>query len=303
MTHVVVDPRRSTTFEEFCTWHGPAVALDGYVAGAPRISGDHATMDHHGDVRRAELPATCEQVLAAIWGTHPVVSPAVGTVRDGLDVYVNDCDPDVAFSVFALEHPEAVEAASVVDLYRLEGRIDTHGGMCADVDPAALDALCWITEPWAERYAELALLGRSEMTEIIEEIGARLEAFAAGHHHTRNAAVAATYERVGGRDDIWVIRETHPLGRCSAAAAGARIIIIERPGAEAGTRTISVCGTNSIDLRGTWDTLNRSEGIDAGAVDRWGGGDTIGGSPRAAGTRLADTEILDALEAHHPPQR
>lgn len=296
MPHVVVDPRRTVSFEEFCTWYGPAVALDGYVEGEPRTAAQHATFDHHGDVRRVELPATCEQVLAAIHRTHPVIAPQRGEVRDGLDIYVNDCDPDVAFSVWALEHPDAVEADDVVALYRLEGRIDTHGGMCADVDPAALDALCWVTEPWAERFTEIPLLGRSEMTEIIDAIGERLGAFAAGHAGATSRA-AASFELVREHAGIWVIRETHPLGRCVAAAAGARLVVVERAGPTRGTRTISVCGRPGVDLRTSWDRLNSLEGLDGEGNDRWGGCDTIGGSPRASGTRLDDDTLLNALRA------
>jgi hypothetical protein len=44
------------------------------------------------------------------------------------------------------------------------------------------------------------------------------------------------------------------------------------------------------------EQLNQAEGL-GGALDRWGGGDTIGGSPRVKGSALAPAEVEKLINA------
>lgn len=296
MAQLMVAPRVSMSFDEFCSVDGPAVALDGFVVGPPQHRGVHASFDHHGDVARRSLPATCEQVFAAIRECHPVVAPTRGQVRSGLGMFVNDCDPDVAFSVWMLQHPDRCATRGVAELCRLEGELDTCGGMVASADLMAMASLMWVVEPWSSRFAEVPLMGASEMGEVIAEIGERLDRFAAGAMGDPTGSVTGSFDLVDRFDDVWVIREHNPLGRAAAAAAGASTVVSVRAHATADARVVSVCTNDvSLDLHSCWDELNRLEGCSA--ADRWGGCDLVGGSPRTAGTVLGDAEIVAAIRA------
>jgi hypothetical protein len=225
------------------------------------------------------------------------VSPTAGTVNADLRVCVNDCDPDVAFSVWMLQHPERTASTAVRELTALEGELDAHGGMARHIDLVTLAELCWVVEPWAAQYRDLALLGASEMADTIAAIGERLDAYAAGTTGDTSAAMAATFTTIARHDRTWVISEDHPLGRCAAAAAGATTIISVRTGPQQGTRAISICTADgAVDLNDVWRTLNDLEGC--APDDTWGGSDLVGGSPRDRGTTLDDATIVAAVAAN-----
>ncbi len=114
-----------------------SIALDGAVRG-PRIdtANERYSFDHHdGCIRHATL-ATCEQVFDAL---------RVGLCPRGFTIYVNDWDGDTVLSLWLLCNWS--EAWTMEHAVRRVGRLDALGPACGLSVPAGLLAA------WGELYA------------------------------------------------------------------------------------------------------------------------------------------------------
>lgn len=96
-----------------------ALALDGIVQGP--VMGDERdcwSFDHHAGCARLITEATCQQVFAAL---------CLGLDTEGRQVYVNDIDGDTLVSLWLLANTSRVTEGKVRDMVRAIGVIDAHG--------------------------------------------------------------------------------------------------------------------------------------------------------------------------------
>lgn len=288
VVELVVHPRVTVSFDEFCASCDAGVALDGYVAG-PTVWDDvgHYNFNHHEGTDRFTTRATCEQVALGLRVCDELWAPDLG-------VHVNDDDPDVALSVWLLEHPELVDDDVVRVLCSLQGAIDSLAGCCSVPRVDDLERLAWVIDPWVEARSNLTR-SAGQIASVIGAVGDRISAHVVGCGDRLPVEHSLVVRE--RRGDVWAISETHPLSRALLVAGGAAVFVSVRE--LDGRRDVSVGRTSpfvSCDLDGVWDALNRVE--DCVAFDRWGGGDMVGGSPRGSGTRLEVAEILDVVAAH-----
>lgn len=93
------------TWDEFVRRCPPfSIALDGYVNSKPLFDpkGPHLNLDHHTGVDRLTTRATCGQTLVVIrQGLFNAFKDNKGAKAN---VFVNDCDQDVALSFFLLKY-------------------------------------------------------------------------------------------------------------------------------------------------------------------------------------------------------
>lgn len=96
-----------------------AVALDGAVQ-SPVLGDDRDrwSFDHHSGCSRLVTAATCEQVQRAL---------LLGFDSTGRDIYVNDLDADTLLSLWLLVTPAVAGNESTTLLIRAVGTIDAHG--------------------------------------------------------------------------------------------------------------------------------------------------------------------------------
>ena len=97
-----------------------SIALDGAVQG-PQM--DPATLrwsfDHHGGCIRLVTASTCEQVRTALMlGLY---------VDSDTKVYVNDIDADTVLAVWALKNRNRLSEPVVKQLFEMVGAVDAHG--------------------------------------------------------------------------------------------------------------------------------------------------------------------------------
>lgn len=96
-----------------------SIALDGYVQGpAIDLEGQRFSFDHHANCLRLVTRATCQQVMDAI---------LLGLEPAGFNVYVNDVDGDTVLSVWLLQNPDKVRIPEVREMVEAVGMIDAHG--------------------------------------------------------------------------------------------------------------------------------------------------------------------------------
>lgn len=274
-----------------------SIALDGYVVGPPQFSptGPHASFNHHEGVSRLETRATCAQVLMA--------------VRQGLfrcfrednaphaTVYVNDCDEDVCTAWFLLKHGWLSDHAVNPLLNRLvaiEDLLDaTAGAYPFPADLPALRELAWVFAPYrrVRLSGELDRKDAATFRGVVEDVEGRILKHLMGKGD--EIPLDTTYERLGGGSGWAVIREVGAQAKTGVLSDGihAYVAVRQRPD---GRWTYTV-GRMSLfidyfQVPAILDALNVAEGTTKNP-DRWGGGDTIGGSPRVSGSKLTPDEV------------
>jgi hypothetical protein len=99
-----------------------SIALDGYVQG-PQIDPANRkfSFDHHGGCLRLVTKATCQQVREAL------ILGLADAIDGGTGVYVNDVDADTVLSVWLLLNPKRATEQKVVELVDAVGLVDAHG--------------------------------------------------------------------------------------------------------------------------------------------------------------------------------
>jgi hypothetical protein len=96
-----------------------SIALDGSVMG-PQIDNTRKvySFDHHGNCVRHASSATCVQVLDAI---------LLGLQPEGFNIFINDIDEDTVIAASLLVYPELAQAEKAQKFIRYAGLLDAHG--------------------------------------------------------------------------------------------------------------------------------------------------------------------------------
>lgn len=270
-----------------------SIALDGYVSGPPQYdpTGPWANLNHHEGVDRLATRATCAQALLGL--------------RMGLfapdHVFVDDCDEDVCLSTFVLANAHLCKATINPAVNRLVSLVDmldsTAGSYPFPGDLPALGDLAWIMDPYRRLRSSGALDRKleSDYRGVIEDVGGRIM-----KHLTGNGGHIppdTRFERVGGGKDWLLAREIGAQAKSAIVGEGYGVYVTfrERP---AGGYTYVVGKTpyTPFDLAMVFRRLNETEGT-VGSDDQWGGGNTIGGSPRVRGSHLEPTTVGEIVEA------
>lgn len=301
MVRLHVDPNTPPlTWEDFCLQKGPyAVALDGYVAGGPRFDaqGPCVNFNHHEGVDRLATRATCGQVHMAILqglfrcfqqGGHP-----------HLDIWVNDPDQDVCTSVFLLANAhlsEVVMAPMLNRLVAMEDALDATAG--AYPFPKALPTLrqlAWVFEPYT-RFRILGGVDRriaSEFEGVITDVGARIMMHITG---SGNECSLDLNYKIVGREPGWsLVTDEGQQGRTGMFSDGITAFVSFRPRPSGDAYTYTVARISPFIPFPVPDILRALSEREGCGGDCWGGGDTIGGSPRVSGSRLQPQEVVEIV--------
>lgn len=287
-------------WEEFCKAKAPfSIALDGYVKTGPRFdeTGPWANFNHHEEVDRLATRATCAQVLMAIrQGLFETF-----TFRGMPDayVYVNDCDEDVCTSWFLLRNSHLVRGAMNPLVNRLVGVEElmdtTAGGYPLPSETPVLQELAWVFEP----YRRFRVSGEIDERDpfafrmIIESVGGRIMEYIAGRGEKRE--LDTRYEKIGGGKNWSMIREIGTNAKTGMFADGikAYVCVRELPNGKWAYTVGRVSQFIRFDVLKVLAALSEEE---RGEVP-WGGGNTIGGSPRSLGSRLSPEEVTRIVNA------
>jgi hypothetical protein len=290
------------------------IALDGAVQG-PRVDPENRrfSFDHHTDCLRLVTSATCVQVREAlILGLE---------IDDRTGVYINDIDGDTVLSYWLLAHPERATDPRVETLVAQIGRTDGHGPV---IESHPIHDELTPLKPWMEGYVPQSLDMLVDMLTILDR-------WWAGEWV---APVVKNDVPVVGWG--WAPRKgwTHveTLGRDSddfgpVYRAGFVMGFLHSPAASDTTRYIVAKGSDLVagnlgpgsakrPMTGPEDALESILGAlalaefaknpDQSWAATWGGGSSIGGSPRnavpegEAGSVLTSDEVLAVFKRFRP---
>lgn len=288
------------SWEDFVREKGPfSIAIDGYVAEGPRLDPriPAANFDHHKGVARLETRATCAQVHFEIQlGLFKLFRDEDGPRAK---VYANDCDEDVCMTWLQLANPHL--AGSIINprlnqLVDLVDRLDSTAGMFPyPVDMPLLRELAWVFEPY-RRFRLAGGLDTREagaFTSIVTDVELRIMQFILGRNKT--ARMDVRYKRLNTGTGWTLIEEIGPYGRQGALSDGVRAFITAREHRGGGWAYIVGRLSEAIPFP-VPQILSCCDNAEGNPLHHWGGGTTIGGSPRAIPSRLDPSRVYEIAE-------
>ncbi len=295
-------PGRVVTWEHFQTQMPErSIALDGFVYGPPQI--DVARLqfnfDHHAGPPRSCMHCTAVQVLEQI-RTDDFVELLMPRGDENVLVWMNDPDPDVALSWYALTHHYIVRDPVNPAVNRLFGHVqsmDKSSGLLAvPRDMPIVGQSAWIFEPyWNFRMSgAIDQKNAAAYIGVLWDIVSRINEFVASRGH--NLDIDDRYETLGGGQNWSMVREIGPHARMKMARHGIRAFVSARQKGD-GRWVYTVCRKSTY---ATWFPvpeicafLNRDED----PADHFGGGDIVFGNARGNGSARGPDEIASAINS------
>lgn len=256
-----------------------AIALDGYVQGPEQGADDRWSFDHHAKCMRLITLATCQQVHLAL---------SLGFSAKERSIYINDLDGDTVLSVFLLDNADLVHRHAVTELVRVVGMIDAHG-------PAAYPMLTGNENEVARLFFEGVL---SPINVIARERGAHFDSWP-----TRLSECLGTLQRwlrdgqppevqPQPNPEIRILRKGPGIVMADSDSFGAfqvlyardfRVVVLVTDLGDGSRRYTVGKLSDLVPYRLGPHTDERSLlGRLRSAEPGWGGGSSIGGSPRNA---------------------
>lgn len=292
-----VEPRKVYSWNEFIGVKPPfSIGLDGII-DSPTIrqpSGPYANFDHHSGVDRMATRTTSEQVALEInMGLFRTFSDrGIPTAN----IFVNDADEDTSLAVWLLQNHSLVERHGNPPINRLvfcEGMLDCTAGAYPFGDMGIRRKMAHIFQPYSEaRYAgKLTDLDGPTMKNLIEKVGERITEYVS--NGGTELELRGYYKKIGGGRSWIMVQETGPASRMAMFNDGIDAfvaLVSEKDG-----KYVYSIGKRSVwcpfNLPLIYDALNSLEKDIVKDRNRWGGSDTIGGSPRETGSQLAPQKL------------
>ena len=161
----------------------------------------------------------------------------------------------------------------------------------------ALRSLAWIFDPY-RRFrlsGELDKRDAASFRAVIEDVSHRIELHVVGQGGEVN--IDTRFERLGGGTGWSLVREVGAQAKTGLFAEGVRafVSVRERPDG----RWTYVVGRMSpfvrFDLAAIYRACNEVD-APAGEQDRWGGSNTVGGSPRVRGSKMDPATLATLVD-------
>lgn len=298
--HLKCEPRRTVTWDEFSTYAPFSIAIDGYCAGPPRSSADglRLNINHHEDCDRIATRSSCAQALHLVkMGLYDTFS-VDGAPRAML--YVNDCDQDIQWATYALMNPEQIEDPRYKFRFKEMVNLEDVLDMSAGLYPVKkrwhlLKRLLWVSEPYtdARTGGSLHTMDGDGMLTLLRESHRRIRATLLGKG--KEIEPDDRFDVIADFDRWQFIREVGTHARIGVAQKGLKAFVSLVSSGPRCNRYVIVRRSRFIrwfPLDDICRRLNEAEGLAAGDVDRWGGGDNVIGSPRRRGSALDPEAVL-----------
>lgn len=288
------------SWEDFCKQVEPfSIAIDGYVAAGPRFdgAGPWANFNHHEEVDRLATRATCAQVLIAIrQGLFDCFS---NNQMPAAIVYANDCDEDVCTSWFLLNNSHLAEHTINPLLNRLvsvEELMDaTAGAYPLPASSPVLEELAWVFEPY-RRFRVSGEIDKREARSfeaIVADVGNRIMRYVTGRGE--KIPLDTRFEKVFSTSRWSMIREVGANAKTGMFASGIKAYVSARE--RTNGRWSYTVGRMSQFINFDVLKILNALSVAEGEGERWGGGNTIGGSPRASGSRMSPDEVMKIVNS------
>lgn len=295
---LIVEPRKVYTWKQFIS-EKPAysIALDGFVNAKTKrlVQGPYANFDHHFKSDRLATRSTSEQVMIEVHMGLFEVFKQKG--EHYAKVYVNDCDEDTCLAYWLLKYFDKIPLKYLFKINRLvycEDRLDSTAGSYPLLQAEFRKQMAWMFEPYYRlRFTgKLSNLSASDMKDVIEQVCARITKHILGDNS--QISLKGTFKKIGGGKNWAIVQESGPYSRAALFSNHVNAFVSLLSTRDDG-RYVYTLGRTSVwipfDVPKLYKEFNKHEKVSISRTNRWGGSDTIGGSPRETGSSLAPKDI------------
>jgi hypothetical protein len=181
-----------------------------------------------------------------------------------------------------------------------EDRLDCTAGAYPFGDTSMRRKMAWIFYPYHKARFEgrVAQMEEAEMRKIIESVEDRIDRYL--HNKGGELSLKGDYETFGGGSGWTFTKETGPASRMAMYNDGITAfvaLVVEK----ADGSFVYTLGRRSLwtpfNLQKLYVRLNEEESHIVTDGNRWGGSDTVGGSPRDTGSRLSPEKLQEIINA------
>lgn len=295
--HMTLDRSPMTPEEFLANTPARSIALDGAVVGPYFFDskGPRVNFNHHEGCPRLPTRATCAQVLMyARMGLYRTFANNAGVFD--VDIWMNDCDADVCTSSFILENPaicRQVINPRLNKLVGMEDMLDTTAGFYPyPPDLEGMEELNHVFEPYWNFRLSGAIDRRrpAEFLAVIDDVHLRIKEYLYGTPHRK--PLDTRYEVLDAAPGWQLVREIGSQARAGIFASGVEAFIAmrERPDQRFVYTFCRLSDMVSWPIELIYRWMNELEGCTG--TDTFGGGNTVGGSPRFSGSRTPPRELV-----------
>jgi len=268
-----------------------SIAIDGAVSG-PQIDAENNkfSFDHHAGCLRYCTLAACEQARVAV---------LLGLDPSKFTFYLNDCDIDVAMTVWILQNPDRVKEPLVIKLINAIGVADAHAGaICINGMTKTVEWVSAVEIDFKSDKSNYEKISNGNLKYILEATLRRIDQYVDGEAGLEIAKqeINSEYKILRNQNDYVVVQSDNPHIYSTLYAAGFNKIVLVRP-LENDSLAVSLAKksdfVSNFNLIKMYEKLNELE-------EGWGGSSSIGGSPRHLdGTRskLSLEKIIEVIDS------
>ena len=300
-----VEPRKVYSWVDFKKEKPPySIALDGLVKSPTKRdpAGPYANYDHHSCVDRLATRCTSEQVHLDI--NMGLFETFCSNNASTANVYINDPDEDTCLAWWLLKNNERVRFGTnslINNLVYFEDRLDSTAGAYPFGDSQMRRQMAWIFEPYnkARFEGKVPQMDSLQMKEIIEKVEKRIDSFVVGE--SSEIPLEGNYEKIGGGDKWALINETGPASRMAIYDDNVKAfvtLVTKKPD----NTYVYTIGRKSVwipfNIPKLYHALNEEEGDIITRNNKWGGSNTIGGSPRERGSTIEPKRLEEIINSH-----
>ncbi len=265
-----------------------SIALDGYVQG-PRIDaeGRRYSFDHHAGCLRFATRSTIEQARDAL---------KLGLDPEEFTVFANDVALDTAGSIFLLRHPEFADHRLIAELVHGAGHLDAFVG--AYPLTGSWEYLDWIVEPlMAAREAGFYhTMGDREYQTMIEVIESRILQWIQGK--ASKEEIRDAHARLHGTPRLhyvsfygWEMFESNRIYDTGMLLSRGHPRVVRYHASEGRFHYTVARASDFVDRFPVPLLLAALNAEEPERRAEWGGGTTVGGSPRPHGSALSPEQV------------
>lgn len=279
-----------------------SIALDGYVQG-PQVDPENRrySFDHHAGCLRLVTKATCEQVLESI---------LLGlTTDENTKIYINDIDGDTALSVWLLLNQQWAWEPATQDLVRKIGLTDAHGPA---FKPHSMHSELTPPPPWVKDSPPQSLDMLEGMLEKLNlwhqgkfSPSPKSEELSKGWAWSAQKGWFAV-EVKGGMEGFYAagavlgfLYQKLPDGTFMYTVAKASDLVPAKLGPGSKVRPVTDIAQFENTILGHLGGIEQMKNPSQSLAHTWGGGTSIGGSPRnpdGSSSRLTPDEVLEIFQ-------
>jgi len=303
MIELIAEPQIIKTWEQFVKENPSySIALDGYVSGPPMYDdkGPKLNLNHHEGIYRLATRSVSAQAYLSI--KVGLIDKFRENNEERVNIYVNDPDQDVCLAVWLLRNYKKIskprEEPLVERLVEIEDKLDTTAGTYP-INPESdiMKKIAWVFKPYTDaRFAgNLEKMNSIDMKNLIDKVSNRIDYYFSGK--CEKLEPDTRYEKVYKGKNWIMVNEIGAHARTKLFWDGVKAFVSVKERQDGNYNYIlgKMSPFIPFPIEMFYKELNTIEGL-LNDIDRWGGSDTIGGSPRQKGSRIKPKELRKLID-------